>query len=68
MNNNKKRASAYLRAPQIRAEYNVPRDRLYRALRSGEMTSMNLGTRRQSYLVRREDVETWLRNLVTVHS
>ena len=54
----------YLRVAQILHEYGLPRDRLYAALRSGELRSINVGSEsKKSYLVQRSAVEQWLDRL-----
>ena len=56
----------YLRVRQILTEYGLPRDRLYTALRTGELPSINVGSdNKRSYLIQRTDLEQWLAQLVT---
>jgi excisionase family DNA binding protein len=55
-----------LRPSQVRKRYNIPRDRLYQAIRDMELPAVDVGScRRPSYLIRIADLEAWLQRLTT---
>lgn len=54
-----------LRVRDIRKHYSVPRDPIYRAIDTGELPAVDVGTERKaSYLIFKTDVEAWLRSLI----
>lgn len=53
-----------MRVAQARRIYGIPRDRLYRAIRTKELPAGNFGTEHKpSYFLFRQDIEDWLRGL-----
>lgn len=53
-----------LRPSQIVKEYSLPRDRVYKAITSGELPAYDAGSaKRPAYLVRILHIEDWLETL-----
>ena len=53
-----------LRPSQARERFNLPRDRLYKAINTGELPAVDVGSpARPSFLLRVSDIEAWLEGL-----
>lgn len=53
-----------LRPSQTVKRYSLPRDRLYKAINSGELPAYDTGSpKRSAFLLRVTDVENWLESL-----
>lgn len=53
-----------LRPSQLVRRYSLPRDRVYKAINSGELSAYDVGSpARPAFLVRVADVEAWLETL-----
>lgn len=55
-----------IRPSRAMIRYAIPRDRLYRAINSGELPAINVSlpsARRKSYLLMIDDIERWLSSL-----
>ncbi|MDL2343094.1 helix-turn-helix domain-containing protein [Deinococcus sp. MIMF12] len=57
-------APVMLRPSQIVKRYSLPRDRVYRAISSGELPAYDAGSpARPAFLIREAHVEAWLESL-----
>lgn len=53
-----------LRPIEAHKRFRIPRDRLYRAIKTGELPTLNFGTqKRPSYLIAVSDLLNWLSSL-----
>ncbi len=53
-----------LRPSQLVKRYSLPRDRVYKAINSGELAAYDVGSpARPAFLVRVSDAESWLETL-----
>lgn len=55
----------WMRVSEVIKHFGLPRQRVYGAIKSGELPAANLSkTKRPSYLVAARDVDTWLYSLM----
>ena len=56
----------WMRVSEAVKQYNLPRHRVYKAIRKGELPAADLGTaKRPSYLLSKKNIEAWLASLST---
>lgn len=53
-----------LRPMEVHQKFGIPRDRLYKAIHTGELRTLNLGTKsKPSFMIAYDDLTAWLNNL-----